>query len=125
MRRSRWLDYLTDFLRMNRRMHNKSMTVDCLASIAGGRNIGDAYFGLGDDTPCGVTRGAVQTLAKKLDVNEAQVIHIALSKLATDLFRSYERDDGPSTQKQVTAIRKNADKHLPKGKTISKEVLIE
>jgi phosphatidylserine/phosphatidylglycerophosphate/cardiolipin synthase-like enzyme len=33
-----------DFRRLNRRMHNKSMTADGLATIVGGRNIGDAYF---------------------------------------------------------------------------------
>src|SRR5262249_5239801 len=27
-RRARWLDYLTDFSRLNRRMHNKSFTAD-------------------------------------------------------------------------------------------------
>ena len=35
---------LTDFKRINRRMHNKSMTADNAMSIVGGRNIGDEYF---------------------------------------------------------------------------------
>jgi len=35
---------LVDFNRLNRRMHNKSLTVDGVASIVGGRNIGDPYF---------------------------------------------------------------------------------
>ena len=35
---------LTDFKRINRRMHNKSLTVDNAMSIVGGRNIGDEYF---------------------------------------------------------------------------------
>jgi len=47
-RRWRWMGYLTDFSRMNRRMHNKSLSADGLATIVGGRNVGDAYFGLGD-----------------------------------------------------------------------------
>jgi putative cardiolipin synthase len=34
-----------DFFRLNRRMHNKSFTVDRAATIIGGRNIGDEYFG--------------------------------------------------------------------------------
>ena len=38
------LGYLTDFRRLNRRMHNKSLTADGAASIIGGRNIGDEYF---------------------------------------------------------------------------------
>ena len=35
---------LTDFKRVNRRMHNKSMTADNAMSIVGGRNVGDEYF---------------------------------------------------------------------------------
>jgi putative cardiolipin synthase len=45
MRRARLLGYLTDFARLNRRMHNKSFTADGQATIIGGRNIGDEYFG--------------------------------------------------------------------------------
>ena len=45
IRRFRPLNYLFDFPRLNRRMHNKSLTVDDAATIIGGRNIGDAYFG--------------------------------------------------------------------------------
>jgi putative cardiolipin synthase len=37
-------EYATDFNRINRRMHNKSMTADGQLSIVGGRNIGDEYF---------------------------------------------------------------------------------
>ena len=43
--RSPRLGYLTDFFRANRRMHNKSFTADNQATIIGGRNIGDEYFG--------------------------------------------------------------------------------
>jgi len=38
-------ELLTDFARVNRRMHNKSLTADNQASIVGGRNVGDEYFG--------------------------------------------------------------------------------
>lgn len=41
--------YLTDFGRLNRRMHNKSFTADAQATIVGGRNIGDEYFGAGEE----------------------------------------------------------------------------
>ena len=44
-RGSRTLGYLSDFQRLNKRMHNKSFTVDNLASVVGGRNIADEYFG--------------------------------------------------------------------------------
>ena len=43
------LGFLTDFSRLNRRMHNKSLTVDGQATIVGGRNIGDEYFGATQD----------------------------------------------------------------------------
>jgi len=44
-RQLRIIGYLTDFSRANRRMHNKSFTADNQATIIGGRNIGDEYFG--------------------------------------------------------------------------------
>ncbi|MBP6381635.1 MAG: phospholipase D family protein [Pseudomonadales bacterium] len=41
----RWaLGFLREFSRLNRRMHNKSFTVDGSVTIIGGRNIGDEYF---------------------------------------------------------------------------------
>ncbi|MBP7587104.1 MAG: phospholipase D family protein [Vicinamibacteria bacterium] len=39
------IGYLTDFFRANRRMHNKSFTVDNQVTVIGGRNVGDEYFG--------------------------------------------------------------------------------
>ena len=45
----KWLHVLSDFSRLNRRMHNKSFTVDGVLSIVGGRNIGDEYFDLSDE----------------------------------------------------------------------------
>jgi len=44
-RRWRWLNWLTDFKRMNRRMHNKLLLVDGKAGVVGGRNVGNEYFG--------------------------------------------------------------------------------
>lgn len=38
------LNYLVDFSRANRRMHNKSFTVDGHVTIVGGRNIAGEYF---------------------------------------------------------------------------------
>ncbi|MFB9216223.1 phospholipase D family protein [Vibrio sinaloensis] len=46
---AKWLNVLGDFSRLNRRMHNKSFTVDGAFSIVGGRNIGDEYFDLSDE----------------------------------------------------------------------------
>lgn len=41
---ARWLQILTRFDDVTRRMHNKSFTVDNQVSIIGGRNIGNEYF---------------------------------------------------------------------------------
>lgn len=50
IRKPRWIGYVTDFFRLNRRMHNKSFTADNQVTIIGGRNIGDEYFGATEGT---------------------------------------------------------------------------
>jgi putative cardiolipin synthase len=42
--RGKALNAILDFRRINRRMHNKSMTFDNAVTIVGGRNIGTEYF---------------------------------------------------------------------------------
>lgn len=42
------VEFLVDFRELNRRMHNKLFIVDGRAAVVGGRNIGDAYFGLSE-----------------------------------------------------------------------------
>ena len=46
-RSARTLWMITDFSRVNQRMHNKSITADNQLTIVGGRNIGDEYFEAG------------------------------------------------------------------------------
>ena len=46
---SRLVEGLSDFSRINRRMHNKSFTVDNQMTVIGGRNIGDPYFNVSDE----------------------------------------------------------------------------
>ena len=75
------------------------------------------------DTLFGVTRGTVKALAKELDVNETQVVHMALTKFAADVLPAYEPDDGPLTRKQVDALRKDVAKHMPKGEILKSEAL--
>jgi cardiolipin synthase C len=48
IRSPRAIGYLTEFPRLNRRMHNKSFTADNQVTIIGGRNVGDEYFGATD-----------------------------------------------------------------------------
>lgn len=50
LRNPRLLSYTFDFFRLNRRMHNKSFTVDGVATIIGGRNIGDVYFARAEES---------------------------------------------------------------------------
>lgn len=50
-RKMRAAGYLTDFERLNRRMHNKSFTADNQAAVVGGRNIGNEYFAAGHEVP--------------------------------------------------------------------------
>ncbi len=44
LRKMRFIEYIARFPRVTRRMHNKSLSVDSIASIVGGRNIGNEYF---------------------------------------------------------------------------------
>ena len=49
-RRSRFISLLANFNILNRRMHNKSFTVDNEVTIVGGRNIADEYYETGGKT---------------------------------------------------------------------------
>ncbi|GGC76273.1 phospholipase D family protein [Marinobacter halophilus] len=68
----RWLSFITDFDRINRRMHNKTFVVDDQVGIAGGRNIGDEYF---DEDP-------------QLNFRDRDVM--VLGPLAADMTRNFE-----------------------------------
>ena len=46
-RRSRIVSFIANFNILNRRMHNKSFTVDNHVTIVGGRNLADEYFRIG------------------------------------------------------------------------------
>ncbi len=52
-RSARAWDGVTNFSRINRRMHNKSFTVDNQITLIGGRNIADEYFGAREDSNFG------------------------------------------------------------------------
>ena len=75
------------------------------------------------DTQFGVTRATVKAIAKELDINETQAIHMALSKFASDILPAYEADDGPLTVKQIKLLREHSAKKLPKGKVLSRKDL--
>ncbi|MFC0146589.1 phospholipase D family protein [Sphingobium yanoikuyae] len=73
VRRPKMIGYLADFTRLNRRMHNKSFTADNQATIIGGRNVGDEYFGARD-----------AGLFSDLDV-------VAIGEIVKDVSRDFDR----------------------------------
>jgi putative cardiolipin synthase len=95
-------DLITDTVRINHRMHNKTLTADNQATIFGGRNIGDEYFaatesvGFGDLDALGVGPIAKEVSAQfDLYWNSDMVYPLAafdwkesLSKEAIARFRS-------------------------------------
>lgn len=88
----RALGYLTDFARLNRRMHNKSFTVDGYVTIVGGCNVGDAYFGAGK-----------QPLFFDLDV---MAIGPVVNAVSAD-FERYWNSNCVSTLKEVLQLTGN------------------
>jgi putative cardiolipin synthase len=62
----RYLNFLTHFGTVTRRMHNKSLVVDNQTAVVGGRNIGDEYFEASE----GVNFGDMDVLAAGLIVDE-------------------------------------------------------
>lgn len=60
------------------------------------------------DNRLGVARATVERLAEQLGLNETQVIHYALKRLATEMLPAYEPDDGPLTARELRTIAKLA-----------------
>lgn len=75
------------------------------------------------DTQFGVTRKTVKAMAKRFDLSETEVVHMALSRLAKEELPAYEADDGPLTAHDVKALRKASDAALPKGRVVAKRSL--
>ena len=72
-RSARALGFVTDFTRVNRRMHNKSFIVDNQVSVVGGRNIGNEYFAAGEgiaftDLDVVAVGSAVADVSKEFDL---------------------------------------------------------
>ncbi len=98
LRWPRWINLVFDFSRLNRRMHNKSITVDACATVIGGRNIGDNYFV--DEHPA---------LAADLDVLAVGEI---VGKVCTDFERYWCADAAVPVDSVITrprASRADAD----------------
>ncbi|MGA7800863.1 MAG: hypothetical protein WCC36_08620 [Gammaproteobacteria bacterium] len=58
------------------------------------------------DTVTGVTRATARQVAKVLGLNETQMIHLAMARLAKEVLPAYEPDNGPLKPKELEAISK-------------------
>lgn len=58
------------------------------------------------DTAMSVTRETAKALAEALGVDETQMVHMAIRKLAMETLPQYQADNGPLTASQVEAIKK-------------------
>jgi putative cardiolipin synthase len=113
---------ITSFNRINRRMHNKSFTVDNQVTIIGGRNIADEYFGARKDAKFGDldvlgVGPVVQDISNMFDtywnheaalpalafVREPEDPEAALAELRTGLEAALEEIRGSEYADAVTA----------------------
>ncbi len=85
-RARRAFDYVLDFRRVNRRMHNKSFTADGQVTIIGGRNIAAEYF------------------AAREDVNFDDLDAIGFGAVAKDVSRMFDTYWNDEYSVQVTSI---------------------
>ena len=88
-RNTRAWSMLTDFARVNRRMHNKSLTADNTVSIVGGRNIGNEYFSAHQevafaDLDLAVTGPVVDKVSDGFDLYWNHPASYAVDQLAPD-----------------------------------------
>jgi hypothetical protein len=75
------------------------------------------------NTQFGVTRETVKAMAKRFDLSETEVVHMALSRLAKEELPAYEADEGPLAPRDLQTLRKIASAALPKGKLLTKQSL--
>jgi putative cardiolipin synthase len=113
-------DFMLDFSRVNRRMHNKSFTADNQVAIVGGRNIGDEYFGANmevgfQDLDVLAVGPVVQQVSDEFDLfwNSASAYPAAglLPRAASDapamLLQRWARvHDNPDAQGYLDAVRR-------------------
>jgi putative cardiolipin synthase len=86
-RRLRALDYLREFHRLNRRMHNKSLVADGVATVVGGRNVGDEYFGANRQT------------------NFADLDLLAIGEVVGEVTQAFERYWTSPSARPMTSLR--------------------
>ncbi len=106
IRGMRFLNFITHFGTVTRRMHNKSFTVDNQVTIVGGRNIGDEYF----DAAQGVNFGDMDLLSIGPVVR--QVSHAFDEYWNSDLTIPASSFDLPSDPEFITRSKSVLNKEL-------------
>ena len=105
----RALNYVGDFRRANRRMHNKSFTTDNAISIVGGRNIADEYFQLKDtavfsDFDVVALGPVVGEISKSFDDYWNHVLAIPIEQLSPDLEANALEEKRAEIGEQASAL---------------------
>jgi len=77
------------------------------------------------DRCVGVTRATVKALARRLDISQTKVVHLAPSRLAEETLPGYEADEGALTACRVGPPRKDAKGQMAKDKLLERNVLFE
>lgn len=103
----RAIDYVTSFSRVNRRMHNKSFTVDNTVTVIGGRNIGDEYFGASDelifaDVDVLAIGPSVEKVSKDFDLYWASESSVPL-----EIMNDFSTSDSSLLAKTAEQVRKS------------------
>jgi putative cardiolipin synthase len=88
-RQHRTLGMAGDFDRTNRRMHNKSLTVDNQVTVVGGRNIGDEYF------------------EASSDIDFADLDALAVGSVVGDVSEQFDRYWNSPVVYEITELRKS------------------
>ena len=103
----RVMSFVSDFGRSNRRMHNKSFTVDNQVAVVGGRNIGNEYFAAGEgvafvDLDALVTGAVVPAVSNEFDIYWNSASAYPAAQLLSP-------GDSASLTQQFAAVRSNPE----------------
>lgn len=71
-----------------------------------------------EDTPYGVTRTTLKSLAKVLGMTETMTVQLALSRLASENLPAYEKDDGPLSRNYSDWLNETVGTKLQMGRRI-------
>ena len=111
-------DFLADFSRVNRRMHNKAFIADNQVAVVGGRNVGDEYFGAETpvvfaDLDALVAGAAVPQISAAFDAYwnsapaypAASLIAPPAPESAMQIRAAWRDEKGPQAERYVEALR--------------------